>query len=319
MKIIINAELRDIPQKITPIKGFNDFWVNCLAALGYDPQYTPVADLLRRYHGERPGHWLVMTPVHGQVTHNDAMLIQAGESFHFTEAQSQIWFEEIQQFLAQDLFTFIYHDPVHWLVRLPDNGSIPLPHSPNVQHILHQSLMPYLAALDPTQYWQRLLTELQMFMSAHPFNTAHSITRGEVLSCNGVWFWGGGVLESDKDTAQLANYVIDDPALIEVFKQEKVLTPRMLRALCAESIDPAPKAREVEDGTSQCQPILKQQLARNISQEDVVIVSQADQSLLQELQYRNNRISCDWYWNNTAYHKKRRSLLQRLCTFFEKI
>lgn len=275
MKIIINAELQDTPQKITPIISYKNFWVNCLAALGYNAHYTPVADLLRRYHGEEAGRWLIMTPVHGRVTHNDAMLVQAGDSFHFSEAQSKIWFEEIKQFLAADHFTLIYHDPAHWLVKLPDEGTVSLPHSPNIQEVLNQSLMPYLAQLDASQYWQRLLTELQMFMAGHPLNTAQHISSGAALSCNGVWFWGGGVLDNIEQTP---HFLTDDPVLLALFPHSQLWQEHQIL----------------------------------MSQEKLVIVPVSHQRSIEILQHSNHRISCEWYWNNLAYSKKRLSWLQKI-------
>lgn len=287
MKIIINAELQDTPQKSTPIISYKSFWVNCLAALGYNAHYTPVADLLRRYHGGEAGRWLIMTPVHGRVTHNDAMLVQAGDSFHFSEAQSKIWFEEIKQFLAADHFTLIYHDSAHWLVKLPDDGTVSLPHSPNIQEVLNQSLMPYLAQLDASQYWQRLLTELQMFMAGHPLNTAQHISSGAALSCNGVWFWGGGVLDNIE---QAPHFLTDDPVMLDIFPHGQIWQKRK-------------EGQDVDFA----------------HQDKLVILSTADEIILHTLEDFNRSISCDWYWNNTAYRKKRWSWLQRIYAFFTRI
>ena len=50
-----------------------------------------------------------------------------------------------------------------------------------VHHLLNKSLMPELAQLDKTMYWQKFITESQMFFASNPNQSL----------VNGLWIWGG--------------------------------------------------------------------------------------------------------------------------------
>src|SRR3990167_8472896 len=210
MDVVMNASQDNFPAGATTLNTQGDFWLNVLVQLGQDPMYTPLADFVRLYHHLDEGQWLLTSPIHWQVTHHDAMMTAFGDELHLDESVAHVWFAEISQFLAQDGLTLIDHSPYYWLLNAV--GKAPLT-SPNLPVIKHQSLMPILAELDSTMYWQRLLTELQMYLATHPLNTA----RDRVIPINGVWFWGGGHLRHSE--ASLRPIFTDDLGIQSCFSQ----------------------------------------------------------------------------------------------------
>lgn len=184
MDVVINANCETMPLKAKPLITQHNYLVNTLTALGCDPDYPPVADMLKHHH-QLPGNWLIASPIHWQATHNDAIITATGDSLSIDDKLARIWFAEISQFLSQDGFELVYYNATIWMVKAGNKAPL---HSQSVYRMLHQSLMPALSVMDPSMYWQRLLTELQMFMGSHPLN------HGKAVPVNGLWFWGGGTL-----------------------------------------------------------------------------------------------------------------------------
>jgi len=265
MDIVINADCERASSNSTLLSSQGDFYLNVLVNLGFPPTYPPLADLLMRFK-QLEGEWLIVSPIHWQATHNDAMIVSFGTDLCLSDAKARIWFAEISQFLQQDGMTLIYHNPYMWLVRVDGKPSI---HSPSVTSMHHQSMMPALAAMDSTLYWQRLNTELQMFMSSHPLNSA----KDNHFAMNGVWFWGGGNL----DEITPKPWMSDDPLLLS----------------------------HLNNGV----PLDLQAPLKNGQQ--TIIISNFNPELLPILQALNKKQAINWYWNNLAYHTKRRRWWQR--------
>lgn len=271
MDVIINAVTETFLSTSTATSTSNlvtqgDFLLNCLVQLGQNAVYTPLADLLRQYHRlEDGGHWLILSPIHWQVTHHDAMIVEYGNFAQLTEARSKIWFAEVSEFLAQDNMTLFFHSPDYWLVHTVDK---PLLKSPNLPFIQHRSLMPMLAELDGTMYWQRLFTELQMFLSTHPLNMAPDLK----TPINGLWFWGGGMMQN--------------AATISQFKPRQLFTDSpIIQQVFAESLSLERFSEAHHDA--------------------VIAVQQPTPDLIAQLEQFTKKITCNWFWNNLAYPLKR--------------
>ena len=222
MDVIINAKkdlsfaaLTHKTHRISdyPLNSQHDFYLNGLIGLGQDPVYTPLADLLRRQHQLDDGDWMLISPMHWEVTHNDAMIVGFADDLGLNDRLARIWFAEMSQFLSQDGFTLVYHDTHHWLMKAPPSNKIPQLKSPNLCQMNHQSLMPVLEALDPTLYWQRLFTELQMFLSTHPLNAS----KQQHLSINGMWCWGSGLVN-----IETTRPVMTDDPLFQLLLSETI-------------------------------------------------------------------------------------------------
>lgn len=178
-----------------------------LRCCGYPLHQPPVGALLAKQHGFTAGRWLVVSPIHWQATHNDAMITASGAALNLSEASARLMFKEIAAFLAQDGMRLIYHTDDLWLL---DCGEAPpVGAARPVNQLLHQSLMPHLTSLGPDGFWQRLMTEIQMLLMSKKEKLA--LYEGEV---NGVWFWGAGDLSAPTARPIIAETL----AIVEVAK-----------------------------------------------------------------------------------------------------
>jgi hypothetical protein len=191
MDIIIDSDCHSIPEPIDSLLSQNKAILNFLVNLGYDPSNPPLAEVLRLSYGLE-GSWLVLSPVKWQVTHNDAFIIAADSTLALTEAESKSCFTSYAKYLAFDEISLYYHDAKTWLVSNPKK--LPLRAEP-IHNILNRSLMPELAELDTSMYWQKFLTESQMFFASQV----------DACTLNGVWLWGGAPLNDKKSIAVCAD------------------------------------------------------------------------------------------------------------------
>ncbi|KTD38457.1 hypothetical protein Lmor_0278 [Legionella moravica] len=184
MDVIINADCASLPLDVTPLKSMQQVSLNLLASLGYDPLNLPLADLLQNTH-HLEGEWVVLSPIHWTASHNDAMIIAAGRDVQLSDDESLYWFKLLANYLQEDGLTLYYHDANTWLLHAVNKP--PLNAKPAYCLYSH-SLMPELAELDSTMYWQKFFTECQMFFASQPNSSL----------LNGVWAWRGGTLSAKK-------------------------------------------------------------------------------------------------------------------------
>jgi hypothetical protein len=219
MDVIVNGEKDEIPAASKALSRQSSYHHRILDCLGYEPEHQPLANLLKLYH-QLEGNWVIASPVHWEASHNDAMLSAAGSDLELSDEESRLWFTEVADFLKADGFTPVYHDAYTWLFKIDDKPKIS---SQSVQTLLHHSLMPVFSSLDSSIYWQRLITELQMYLSAHPLNL-----KRQELTINGLWFWGEGAFEL-KDRRAI---ISDDEVLLAYARATKAaispLTPTTL-------------------------------------------------------------------------------------------
>lgn len=187
VKIVIDASIEHMPEN--SVYEFNrcSYYQNILTCFGYSNDNPPVADLLRQLHG-LSGEWLIVSPLHWQATHNDAMITAMGADLHLSDDESRAWFEAFAAFIQPEQMKLYYHDATTWLLQVQDHpidgATLPL------SHVLNQSMMPLLAQLDATLFWQRFITEAQMFFSGHALNRSRTMS----YPINGIWIWGQGQL-----------------------------------------------------------------------------------------------------------------------------
>lgn len=214
MDVIVNGMRELAPEGSKPLMSYGSYHSNLLLCLGYGPLSLPLAELLKLYH-HLDGKWLVASPIHWEATHNDAMIVALDERLELSEEESLLWFLEVKKFLKEDNFDPIYHSAGQWLFNIDDK---PIINSKAAPAILHQSVMPILNAIDATFFWQRLITEMQMYLSSHPLNRQ----REAKLAINGLWFWGEGEFKQSV-TRPIAT---DDEVLLNHLKGEvSLLTP----------------------------------------------------------------------------------------------
>ncbi|MFC7782174.1 hypothetical protein [Legionella taurinensis] len=205
MDVIINSTCEEVPSRSLPLATQGHYLTNALVALGYEAASPPLADLLRRYHS-LAGDWLIASPIHWEATHNDAMIVATGDALELDDSLAKIWFAEVSQLLKEDGFELVYHSPDLWLVNPGNKAAAEFP---ALHTMLHRSMMPVLQTMDKSMFWQKLLTELQMFMSTHPLNSA----KNRAMPINGLWFWGGGTLHANHSKPLISN----DAVLLTAF------------------------------------------------------------------------------------------------------
>lgn len=197
MDVVVSRSLDIIPDDVTVLSYIDHYYHQILACLGYPLNAPPVADLLRSLHGFE-GDWLIASPIHWQATHNDAMLVGTGHELALSEEEGLLWFDVFARCFQGDFGAIHYHDPYTWLIRV---DGLPTLHAKPAHLLRHQSLMPELAEMDKTMFWQRVLTECQMLFSQHSLNK----TRRATHSISGLWVWGSGVLHPKTNRVIVAN------------------------------------------------------------------------------------------------------------------
>lgn len=184
MDVIIDAECSGTPVDAELLSSHGSFTLNLLAQLNYDSLNPPVADLLAVAH-HLDGDWLVVTPIHWEASHNDAMIVAAGQYLNLEEIEARSGFDILSSFLAPEGMTLYYCDKETWLLSNPAKAEI---HAKPFFQIINHSLMPELSQLDSTMYWQKFFTECQMLFAS----------QSKTSVINGVWVWGGAKLGSKK-------------------------------------------------------------------------------------------------------------------------
>lgn len=160
MIVVLDAECNTVPDTVRMIPTQGDALSNVLVAMGYDPSHSPVAYLLKHYHN-LAGDWAVVSPIHWEASHNDAMVSAYGAQLGLSEADSKLWYQSYADYLAEEGMSLHYHRADMWLLRIDGK---PYLNAKPVHQLLNHSLMPELSALDITMYWQKFITESQMFL-----------------------------------------------------------------------------------------------------------------------------------------------------------
>lgn len=201
MQLVINAATEVFPESAQEVSALNNYHLNILSALYPGEKNLPLADLLCHYHGLK-GEWIVVSPLHWHATHNDVIVDGIYDSLMLDELKAQALFSRLQEWMQIEGMPMVYHDCYHWLLQIdnkPPIKSVALP------YLLQLPLTPILRAMDSSQYWQRLFTELQMWMHQ---NMPDSMV-------NGVWFYGEGKLDWRQSPI-----FSDDPDLLQHFPNQ---------------------------------------------------------------------------------------------------
>lgn len=134
------------------------------------------ADELVQAH-QLNGAFAIVSPVHWEAGHNDAVITAIEEDLAVSESELQDKFVLLRDYVRTDGMDLIWHSSYLWLLRM--DGKPAFKAKP-VYQLIHRSLMPELKALDEGMFWQKFLTECQMLIASKPNNTL----------VNGVWIWG---------------------------------------------------------------------------------------------------------------------------------
>lgn len=184
MDLIINSRCSSIEEAQQQLPSQGSWQLNLLACLGYDVENPPLATLLSQHH-DLHGDWVVVSPVFWEASHNNAMITASGEQLSASEEDLTACFHQYADFLHAAGMALYYHDQYTWLLSAPNKARL---QAKPVLQMIHRPLINELSLLDETLFWQKLLTESQMFFASKQH---HSI--------NGVWFWGTGILANKKN------------------------------------------------------------------------------------------------------------------------
>ncbi|KTD23453.1 Uncharacterized protein conserved in bacteria [Legionella lansingensis] len=267
MQIVVNGETQ-APAGSKQLASHGGYYPNALTCLGCEATNPPLADVLRLFH-QLDGQWLIASPVHWEATHNDAMIVAADADLHLDKEESHLWFARVAEFLKASDIECFYHDACTWLLKLDGKPGIT---SKSVYSILHQSIMPTLNALDKTLFWQRLLTELQMYLSSCPLN----MERENKPTINGLWLWGEG--EFYPKTQQ--TILTDDEVFLnlagELGQFERISSFSILE------------------------------------KDNLILIKYPNHIDLSALQQTVQKNKVNWYWNNLGYSQQPRRWWSRL-------
>ncbi|STX51513.1 cofactor-independent phosphoglycerate mutase [Legionella busanensis] len=194
-----------------------NFELNFLTVLGYESSSPPLGALLKQYY-QLEGEWLVASPIFWQASHNDAFVVAANNGLELSDEESHAWFKEVEQFLLEENFSMHYHNAYTWLINATNKPQL---NSQPVHLIMHKSLMPFLEEMDSTLYWQRIFTELQMFLTNHTYN----LQRMNKPIINGLWFYGGGQFALNSKKLIMTNDVQYRSAFSQYIKQLELNEP----------------------------------------------------------------------------------------------
>jgi len=150
-----------------------------------------------------------LTPVHLQVgteqvtlTDPDALALDAGDA--------RALFDDLRQLFGETGFVLHWGDVQRWYVEHPSLAELA---TASLDRVIGRNVDPWLPDARHVRAWQRLLSEAQMLLHAHPVNSQREDSGLDAV--NSLWLSGCGVLA----TAIPAMPPIDDrlrgPALHE--------------------------------------------------------------------------------------------------------
>lgn len=128
-------------------------------------------------------YWLCADPVNLQLQHAQVMLLNVAPS----QDEANALCDALNGYFADMGLRFSAPHPQRWYVQLetePQMATSPLRLAVGGDAKLHQP-----QGTDALS-WQRIVTEVQMLLYAHPVNRARE-ARGEMM-VGSLWFWGGG-------------------------------------------------------------------------------------------------------------------------------
>jgi hypothetical protein len=130
------------------------------------------------------GYWLCADPVNLQLHRAQMMLIPDVAA---TQEEAAALCDNLNAHFAGQGMQFFAPHPQRWYLRL--EAAPQLTTTPLRQAVWQDAKFHQPQGAD-TLHWQRILTEIQMALYAHPLNQARE-ARGELL-VSSLWLWGGG-------------------------------------------------------------------------------------------------------------------------------
>lgn len=130
------------------------------------------------------GYWLCADPVHLQMQHAQVMLLP---EVMLDQAEADALCASLNEYFAGMGLRFHAPQPQRWYVRAAEPLEVT---THPMSQVAWRDVKPFQPQGTDALRWQRIATEAQMLLHAHPVNQARD-ARGE-LTCNTLWLWGGG-------------------------------------------------------------------------------------------------------------------------------
>lgn len=130
------------------------------------------------------GYWLCADPVNLQLQRAQVMLLPELE---LDQAEADALCASLNEHFAGMGLSFHAPQPQRWYVRAAEAAQATMY---PLSQVVWRDVKPFQPQGADALHWQRIATETQMLLYAHPVNQARE-ARGE-LPVNSLWLWGGG-------------------------------------------------------------------------------------------------------------------------------
>ena len=154
------------------------------------PDHWPVAALTRALDaGDVAGAtWLRADPAHVAPDLHGARLLAHGEALAVTEEDARQLLPALQPLFGDYGCPIDAPHPSRWYLRLASDARLPEFAEPEAA--LGDDLAGHLPAGEAGRRWRALLTEAQVILHQHPWNTVRTAQGKPAV--NSLWFWGAG-------------------------------------------------------------------------------------------------------------------------------
>ncbi len=130
------------------------------------------------------GYWLCADPAHLQLQHAQVVLLP---DVALDQAEADALCASLNGHFAGMGLSFHAPQPQRWYVRVAESLEVT---THPMSQVAWRDVKPFQPQGADALRWQRITTEVQMLLHAHPVNQARE-ARGE-LAINSLWLWGGG-------------------------------------------------------------------------------------------------------------------------------
>lgn len=130
------------------------------------------------------GYWLCADPVNLQLQRAQMLVLPAPA---IDRDESAALCAKLNEHFADMGMTFFAPHPRRWYVRVEAEPQIT---TSSLRQVVGADAMFHQPQGMDALHWQRIMTEMQMLLYAHPLNQARE-ARGEPL-VSSLWLWGGG-------------------------------------------------------------------------------------------------------------------------------
>lgn len=196
-----------------------------LRYFGLSPDGWPIAALTRQLDvgDAAQGSWLRADPAWVRPDINGARLLACGKRLQLAQDDVDAFLPALRPLFEDSGFVFDAPVPSHWYLRLPAGMQLPVFAEPAealgadlFDHLPSDAVGDRLGkASGSARSWRALLSEAQVVLHNHPWNTRRAAAGKPPI--NSLWFWGGGgwpdsvrtsctaVLSDDSSLRALAN------------------------------------------------------------------------------------------------------------------